>query len=92
MYKIGVFFVIEICCWFVIKNCIVLYLFVFLMHKSSKSSKKVMKILHKIARYTKEQKAFVLYLIVLTVFMLFFPIVKIAPVESLKPDFVFVFG
>jgi len=38
-----------------------------------------MKLLHKIARYTKEQKAFVLYLIVLIFFLLLFPIIKVTP-------------
>jgi hypothetical protein len=60
-----------------------------LMHRTNKANKTILKLFHKVARYTKNQKIFVLYLVVVAVFMLLFPIVKIVPVDVKVVDRIF---
>ncbi|MEI7562852.1 MAG: hypothetical protein WCJ39_03995 [bacterium] len=41
-----------------------------------------LRVFHRFTRFTKQQKVFVLYLFVLTFFLLILPIIKIAPVNA----------
>jgi len=66
-----------------------LFFVFFVMTKKTQFNKVLLKAMHKIARYTKHQKIFVLYLFALVFFLLFFPIMKVIPVDGNKVDFIF---
>lgn len=56
------------------------------MVKEHAIKKFLLLILHKLARYTKQQKLFVLYLLVLTFFMLVLPVIKVSPADPDLPS------
>lgn len=55
------------------------------MQIDQKRKKYALLLLHKIGRYTKQQKIFVLYLFVLTFFVIVLPVLRISPVDPAMP-------
>lgn len=52
------------------------------MLKKTNFKDKLLLLFHKFSRFTKQQKVFVLYLCGLVFFLLFFPLIKVAPVDG----------